>query len=161
MRLVLGWGKCPAGGPHVGLLISRPMTPLLHILRCETSARHGSGSGSLQGSGLRSINSPSPLPPKPLMQPLWRKGDFFFFSLLIQLLEKNALTELCQVTQSISGENQPELVREAADLHSGKMSEGSNPGQAVLERGALLELGAACCCTPCLGPLGTQGVCRS
>lgn len=85
----------------------------------------------------------------------------FFFSLLIQLLEKNALTELCQVTQSISGENQPELVREAADLHSGKMSEGSNPGQAVLERGALLELGPACCCTPCLGPLGTQGVCRS
>lgn len=32
--------------------------------------------------------------------------------------------------QSISGENQPELVREAANLHSGKMSKGSNPGQA-------------------------------
>lgn len=60
------------------------------------------------------------------------------------------------MTQSISGENQLELVRETANLHSGKMGKGSNPGQAVLERGALLELGPACCCTPCLGPLGTQ-----
>lgn len=60
------------------------------------------------------------------------------------------------MSQSISGENQLELVRETANLHSGKMGKGRNPGQAVLERGALLELGPACCCTPCLGPLGTQ-----
>lgn len=120
-------------------------------------------SESLQGSGLRSVNSPPLLLPRPLMQPFWTKGVLFlpFFSLLIQLLEKNALTEPCQVTQSISGENQPELVREAANLHSGKMSKGRNPGQAVLERGALLELGPTCCCTPCLGPLGTQRISRS
>lgn len=89
----------------------------------------------------------------------------FFSSLLIQLLEKNALAEPCQVTQSISGENQPELVREAANLHSGKMSKGSNPGQAGaqerLEREPCWNLDLACCCSPCLGPMGTLGASRS
>lgn len=32
------------------------------------------------------------------------------------------MAELCQVTQSISAENQPELVKEPANLLSGKLS---------------------------------------
>lgn len=48
--------------------------------------------------------------------------------------------ELCQVTQIISGENQPELVRQPAHLLFGKPSRDRSP---VLERGALQGLGCA------------------
>lgn len=69
------------------------------------------------------------------------------------------VAELCQVTQSISGENQPELVREPANLLPGKLSKGRSPGQAMLERGALLGLGPVSYCS--LETLCTQGISRS
>lgn len=49
----------------------------------------------------------------------------------------------CQVTQSLSGDTQPEPVREPANLLSGKPSEGKSLGDAVLESRALLGLGPA------------------
>lgn len=67
----------------------------------------------------------------------------------------------CQMTQSISRENQSELVREPANLLSGKLSKDSSTGQVVLRRGALLGLGPVSCCSWCLGPLGTHEVPRS
>lgn len=71
------------------------------------------------------------------------------------------MAELCQVTQCISGENQPEMVREPANLLSSKLSKGRRPGKAMMEWGALLGLGRVSCCSQCLEPLGTQGVSRS
>lgn len=60
------------------------------------------------------------------------------------------VAELCQVTQCISGENQPELVREPANPLPGKLSKDRRPGKAVMEWGALLGLGHVSCCSLCL-----------